>query len=158
MLYEQGREDRTAALIDHYVGAREEGADFWNLDEDTFGARVTDPDVRAAFAQKLASYPDDRDVAELLIRIAMDRGWNEADVPFLARQSSETYREIFKRLRNPQLRRAVAGGLAFRNIRNPDADMQIVTDRVTAALQAIAAESRLNRARVAEKGVQTDHL
>jgi len=29
---------------------------------------------------------------------------------------------------------------------------------VTAALQAIAAESRLNRARVAEKGVQTDHL
>lgn len=158
MLKEQGREDRTAALIDHYVGAREEGADFWNLDEDTFGARVTDPDVRAAFAQKLASYPDDRDVAELLIRIAMDRGWNEADVPFLARQSSETYREIFKRLRNPQLRRAVAGGLAFRNIRNPDADMQIVTDRVTAALQAIAAESRLNRARVAEKGVQTDHL
>jgi len=158
MLKEQGREDRTAALIDHYVGAREEGVGFWNLDDDTFGTRVTDPDVRAAFTQKLASFPDDRDVAELLISIAMDRGWNERDVTFLARQSTETYREIFKRLRNPQLRRAVAGGLAFRNIRNPDADMQIVTDRVTAALQAIAAESRLNRARVAEKGVQTDHL
>lgn len=158
LLKEQGRGARTAALIDHYVNAREEEGDFWNLDEDTFGSRVTDPDVRAAFAQKLAQFPDNRDVAELLISIAMDRGWNDGDVPFLARQSTETYREIFKRLRNPQLRRAVAGGLAFRNIRNPDADMQIVTERVTAALKAIAAENGLNRARVAEKGVVPDDL
>ncbi len=153
ILKEHGRGDRTAALVEHYVGSRDEIAEFWNLDNNTFGDRVTDPDVRAAFARKFATFPDDRDVADLLIRIAVDRGWNGGDVPFLARQEVATYRDIFKRLRNPDLRRAISGGLSFRNIGNADADMQMVTAKVTDALKLIAAESALNRARVAQKGV-----
>lgn len=156
ILKELGRGDRTAALIEHYVAARDEASDFWNLDNHTFGHRVIDPDVRAAFERKLATFPEDRDVATLLIRIALDRGWNGGDVPFLASQDVGTYRDIFKRLRNPDLRRAISGGLSFRNIRNADADMQAVTAKVIEALRSIAAESSLNRARVVQKGVAVE--
>lgn len=143
-------------MIEHYVRSRDEPPEFWNLNKSTFGDRVADPDVRAAFERKFATFPDDRDVATLLIRIAMDRGWNSGDIPFLAKQRVETYRDVFKRLRNPDLRRAISGGLTFRSIQNADSEMQAVTTKVTEALKLIASESALNRARVAEKGVVLD--
>lgn len=77
-------------------------------------------------------------------------------MPYLASQSTEAYVAVFKRLKNPELRRAIAGGLTFRNVGNADADMRIVTERVTDALRQIAAENPLNRARVAQRGIALD--
>jgi Cdc6-like AAA superfamily ATPase len=95
----------TQALIDGYVQARIADREFWDLSESVFGDEVKDPDVRAAFAAKLATFEDDRDFAGTLIKIARERGWNSEDLIFLANQDVDVYYQTFMSLKGDELRR-----------------------------------------------------
>jgi hypothetical protein len=142
------------ALIAGYVEARaQEPKDFWDLPRSTFGGEVRDPDVREAFAKKLATFSEGRDPVAVLHEIAKERGWNPDDVAFLAGVSPDEFYAIFKRLQGKDLRRAIAGALWFRSIVNADEDMAKVTANAVAALQRIGQESKINRRRVTQRGV-----
>ena len=143
-------------LIAEYVQARDEGRNFWDLNESMFGDEVRDPDVRNAFAAKLAMFEDVRDPGEVLKQIGRGHGWEQDDVRFLSLQTPATFREIFKRLSGTDLLAAVSGGLKFRNLQNANAEMQVVTMNVETALREVAQESRINLRRVRQKGVAVD--
>jgi hypothetical protein len=153
LLKELGWQGNTNDLIWAYVDSREEERSFWDLDASTFGENVQDPDVRQAFAERLAAVPETRDVATILTEIGKENSWHSDDVKFLAAQDVDIYCGIFKRLRDKELRRAIAGGLKFRDIGNADQHMQTVTQHVEEALRRIGAESPINRRRVRQKGV-----
>lgn len=156
-LKEMGRGAAVPALISHYVDARaDEGPEFWDLDQSSFRNEFKDDDVIAAFRAKHATFVDDRDPATLLIQIGLENGWNPEDLTLLARQSPDRFYEIFKRLRNPDLRRAVKGGLMFRQMRDADDAMKAITRNTIAALKRIGGESDINRRRIEQKGVALD--
>lgn len=142
------------ALIASYIDARaDEPKDFWDLPRSTFGGEVRDPDVRKAFADKLATFEEGRNPAELLQEIARERGWSPDDVEFLATLSTDDFFDIFKALNGMELRRAIAGALMFRSIVNPSDAMATVTASAVSALQRIGQESDINRRRVTQRGV-----
>ena len=141
-------------LLDGYVAARAaEAKDFWDLPHSTFGDAVTDPDVRRAFANKLASFSEGRDPSQLLNEISQGQGWNPDDVTFLATLTADQFFEIFKSFRGSGLKRVMAGALHFRSVGNADEAMKEVTRKATEALQRIGQESAINRRRVMQRGV-----
>lgn len=156
LLKELNWEGNIGQLISEYIDGRDDGREFWDLNESAFGGEVRDPDVRDAFVAKLATFEDDRDPEEVLKRIGEERGWGQDDVRFLSLQSPATFRGIFKRLSGTDFHRAIRGGLMFRNIQNADTEMQLVTANVEAALREIGQESPINLRRVRQKGVQIE--
>ena len=154
LLKELGRIDEIPELIAGYVLSRvDEKKDFWDLSRSAFGGEVRDPDVREAFAAKLATFNEGRDAAQVLMEIGHKRGWNPDEVTFLATLLPDDFFGIFKRLRGAELRRAIAGALMFRDIGNADEAMAIVTGNAVSALQRIGQESQINRRRVEQRGV-----
>lgn len=153
LLKELGWTGDIAALIQGYIDNREAGRDFWDLDGDSFGGDVTDPDVRAAFAAKFLTFQETRDAGAILFEIGRDRGWNTSDVAFLASHDTNTFYELFKNARGGDLRRMIRGGLMFQNVVNADPDMQAVTRYAVEALERIGQESAINRRRVQQRGV-----
>lgn len=142
------------ALIAGYVEARgAENEDFWDLSQSVFGGDVRDVDVRQAFAAKLATCNERRDLGQVLAEIGQRRGWSRDDVSFLATHSPQGFYDAFKHLRGTELRRAIAGALIFRDIANADEQMAIVTANAEAALRRIGQESPINRRRVMQRGV-----
>jgi len=155
LLKELGWAGDVGELLAAYTAGREdEGKDFWDLAENTFGGEVRDRDVRDAFAAKLAAFEEDKDPANLLMEIGRAKGWNPADVDFLAGRTADELYDIFKALRGVELKRAVAGALMFKGTVNPSDSMRQVTDNAVAALTRIAAESPVNRRRVLQRGVE----
>lgn len=154
LLKDLGRAGEVQDLIAEYVHARgDENKDFWDLTRATFGGEVRDPDVREAFAEKLATFNDGRDAVQVLMDIGESRGWNPDDVTFLASLSADDFHSIFKRLRSTELRRAIAGALMFRDIGNAHEAMHTVTANAVEALQRIGQESDINRRRVRQRGI-----
>ena len=93
-------------LIAGYVKARQdENQDFWDLSQAAFGGDVKDPDVREAFAARLAIFNEGRDPVQVLMEIGQKRGWSPDDVTFHAYLSSENFYDIVKRFRDTELRR-----------------------------------------------------
>jgi hypothetical protein len=154
LLRELGWTDEIPELIAGYVRARaDEKKDFWDLSRSAFGGEVRDPDVREAFAAKLATFNEGRDAVQVLMEIGQKRGWNPDEVTFLATLLPDDFYDIFKRLRGTELRRAIAGALMFRDIGNADEAMATVTANAVSALQRIGQESEINRRRVEQRGV-----
>lgn len=154
MLKELGWGGDTGALIDGYLEAWSDAQPvFWDLDQSSFSSSITDPDVRAAFAAKAETYVDMRDLKEELIKLGTSSGWNPKDVAYLAAQSAEHYREIFKALTGDELNAVIRGAFMFKNIVNADEDMKAVTAAATTALKSIAAESPINQRRVRMYGI-----
>ncbi len=153
LLKELGWKGNVSELIDVYVSKRNEDRRFWDLDEGTFGDEAKDPDVRKAFAKKLASFRDERDPAVVMIEVGKENGWNHEDIAYLASLSSDTYYEVYKRLSGMDLRRAIRAGLLFRNIAGADDHMKTIGQKAEKALKKIAAESEINLRRVRQRGV-----
>ncbi len=154
LLKDLGWTGDTRELIAGYVQARhDENEDFWDLSQSAFGGDVRDLEVRDAFAAKLATFNEGRNLRQVLMDIGQNRGWDQDDVNFLASHSPQDFYEMFKLLRGNELRRAIAGALMFRKISNADKIMAAVTANVVSALQRIGQESDLNRRRVMQLGV-----
>ena len=143
--------DTAAELIALYVQGRNEGRTFFDLDQYSFAGDVTDPDVRAAFKAKHDSMNVDKDVRAMLL--GLKGGWNDETIRTLADLSVEEYRDIFKKERDADLRRILAGALQFDSITNASEPMREISRRARAALRMIGAESPINARRVRRYGI-----
>ena len=153
-LKEFGRGEQAAELIRLYVDNRQEKPGFWDLRDHPFLGDTIDPDVENAFGKKFAMvavrpYPE-----EILKRLGDGGGWSPEDLERLANLTEADYVDIFKRLRGPDRRNALKGGLIFRTTLNPDERMKSITRMAESALRQIANESPMNAKRVRNLGVQ----
>lgn len=149
---ELGRPEQSRELVELYVANRNEGRDFWNVEEHAFGGHLRDPDVLALFAEKYAAMmPEQYDAGELLVRISRNRGWNESYVLYLATLSVDDYFTVFKRLHGDDLHRATREALRFRNRGVAGSPEHTIAIRADQALDRIAAESEINARRVQQR-------
>lgn len=148
-----------ADLIEGYVAAHSNrDREFWDLEASTFGYDVGDPDVQAAFNEKLLTFDEKVNFDQSLMALGLGGGWNRRDLACAAAQDEDRYFEAFKRLKGAELERALAGGLQFRSIANANPQMRAVTEMTEGALRRIAEESEINRRRVIQKGVTVDAI
>ncbi|MGJ4926134.1 hypothetical protein ACQR1I_12495 [Bradyrhizobium sp. HKCCYLS2038] len=141
-------------LIRKYVEVRSsEPRDFWRLDKAPFGDEVKDADVREAFKEKCDSLALAPDVAEILQRIGVQKGWNSEDVSVLGMLTSDDFLAVFKSQQGDDLRRVVYGALMFRDIGNSSEAMKSITKNAEDALRKIGKESKLNARRVRAFGI-----
>ncbi|MEY9604115.1 hypothetical protein AB7M74_010724 [Bradyrhizobium japonicum] len=123
-LKEMGRGRNTDELIQQYVDARQEGAEFWDLSKYSFRGEIKDPDVIRAFKRKFDAATEKPDPDVLLERIGTQNGWNPEDVDFLFSLSAEDFYKVFKSRSGIDLRRAIYGALMFRDIGNANGKMK----------------------------------
>ncbi|WP_157893601.1 hypothetical protein, partial [Aquidulcibacter paucihalophilus] len=141
-------------LINFYIEQNVAGKTHWDLSEYYLESEVIDQEVRLAFSKKLNSFPEDREIEKILINLGRDNGWNPDDLRFLANHNATDYFNVFKKLRDEDLKWAVRGGLKFAGVFESTEEMVKISNDVQTALRQIASESNLNRRRVLQKGLK----
>lgn len=142
-------------LINSYVKCRDDERDFWDLSKNRFGGDVKSPDVRKAFNEKLATFPELRDFSEILIKMGEKNGYSPSDFPFLASHDKSVLYELFMRLKGADLRRAIMGALWLKNTKEYP-EMQTLGQAAEAALREIGSQSDINRRRIKTYGISID--
>jgi hypothetical protein len=153
-LKEMGRGEQAKQALHLFMDSREEPLRFWDLSRHPFSEKITDPDLRAAFAKKITEVNIHPNPTDILISIIDRSGWDPDEVAFLATLSAADYVRIFKSLRGEALSKAVRGGLYFRDVGNADQNMKQISVAVQDALQIIGAESLVNEKRIRRYGVE----
>jgi hypothetical protein len=100
------------------------------------------------FAEAASEVTVDRDLGEVLKKIASEGGWGGDDEDYLAACSVEEYYEFFKGEQSDRLQAYVQRALRFGQSANATEKQKAIAEKATAALKRIAAESRINRLRV----------
>ena len=134
--------------INHYIKVHRSNRAVFDITAKFFHDDIKDCDVRLAFANQLATYPEDRNPADILIEIARKQGWNPDDIEYLAQLSDDDYYRMFKTYKNKELRNLIAGCFLFDSLCDATASMRRVSNHAKNALRRIGAESLINAHRV----------
>ena len=95
-----------------------------------------------------------RDIPDFIALLESSKDdWSKEVIETLASATVENYRQAFKSREGDEHRRLVFNALQFSNLGNATAATRQITEKATAALQAIAEESPFNAFRVARFGV-----
>ena len=142
-------------LIDSYIKGRDDERDFWDLSKNRFGGDINDADVRKAFSEKLATFPELRDFSEILIKMGEKNGYNPSDFPFLASHDKSALYDLFISLTGANLRRAINGALWLKDSQEYP-EMRALGQAAEEALRKIGNGSEINRQRVKRYGISID--
>jgi hypothetical protein len=152
MLFKElGRDDQAQQMIAHYVANRDDGPKLFDLSENAFGFSVTDPDVQAAFATKLAEVAVPMDIDAILL--AKRNSWGEQEMAALAAAPVDEYLKVFRSHSGAEFRQIMANAFQYARVGNANPQMQQITEKTRAALTIIGAESSINARRVSRYGV-----
>jgi len=156
LLREYGRGDQADAVIANYLKAHEEdGPDFFDIRNHHFSPDDRLDDVlRDAFATKRSEFPDTRDPLAVLAAIGERRGWSDADLTLMARQSPDDFERVLESLRGETLRPAVDMLVAMGHGNHEHAGAIREASRV--AFRRIAGKSPLRARKIAGYGIAVD--
>ncbi|MBS7703299.1 hypothetical protein [Chelatococcus asaccharovorans] len=94
-----------------------------------------------------------RPLAELLVAISKG-ALSDKLIQEAGQYEVAAYHDLFSNKSGNELQALIAGGLKFRQMTNPTADMRAVVERATVALQMLGSLSDLNAYRVRQFGVE----
>lgn len=153
ILKDLGRATEAEALLRAYVDAPTRNRKFFDLAEYPFPEMVKDPDLIAAFAEKLAAFEPALEGEVALRAMAEKTGWNDDEFNAVTTLTIDDYVRIFKATRGELLRSMISRCLRFATYGNASDQMKEISLRAREALRRIDAESPLNARRVAKFGV-----
>ena len=145
LLKDLGRQKEAKKALAFYMAERDEAREFFDLDENTFGDDIDDPEVRQAFEAKYNSFKDERLPKDVLKSVAKKGSASRDDVARLVKLSEKDFYTLFKEQEGEDLSRIVRASLMFQTA---DPKAQQIAANAKAALIRIAKESPLNRRRV----------
>ena len=151
LLKDLGRPEQAAEIIELYVASKLNSRDMFDLDNGPHDRYIRDPDVRAAFRAKLDAFEDNRNPVDILLSIASENGWSQADSKLLSQLTVDDYYQMFKTHKNDTMQRLIDACLFFE--KGTDAST-VIAARAKEALERIGAESDINACRVRRYGVR----
>jgi hypothetical protein len=149
---EFGKTSEATEMIKHYMLVHPGDKDFYNLKRYSFQNEVSDPEVIAAFDNKLSEFSDDRDPLEVLKKIAKDNGWNPEDIELLSKLTTDNFYHLFKNAHGKEKHAIIRGVLIFKTIANIGQKELDICNNAIQALKKISDESLMNKKRVASYG------
>ena len=154
LMREFDRGDQADELIRLYLAQPLLGKDQLEEDLRMWGVEPIDLALSSGFENLKNDFVDTRDPGDVLIAMVSNRGWNEADIVLLSKQSAQDFEKIFESIEGPNLSSVVKFALSLGGHDGPN--HKLVGTAVTKALQSIAAKSPLRKRRVASYGVAVD--
>jgi len=150
LLREYGRDAEADALIADYVAALPNEREWFDLSNHHFGEEdPVDPEMAAAFDERLKAFPDDRNPEVLLLDIASG-GWNDPDEVLLGKLTADEIEAMFLAAEGPNLRRVVQS--AMNVARHETESGRALRAALTTALTRIAEASPLRARRLRNWG------
>lgn len=149
VLEELRGEAEARSVVDVYMEKQKhQKRGFFDLSEDRRGLPEVAPYIREAFDKKLKSMPIEWDPVKILVDMETRGGWNPTDIDRLSSLSEEDFYQIFKNLRDDDLRSVIRSALRFETIQGcRDEEIQ-VSKTAKNALIKISKESKLNSIRL----------
>lgn len=150
LLREYGRDAEADALIPYYVAALPNERGWFDLSNHHFGEEdPVDPELAAAFDERLKTFPDDRNPEVVLLDVASG-GWNDPDEVLLGKLTADEIEAMFLAAEGPNLRRIVQS--AMNVARHETASGRALRAALTTALTRIAQASPLRARRLRNWG------
>lgn len=150
---ELGRVDQAFEILKYYIEMRGTEPELFDLENNPFSDKISDPDVIKAFDNKFATFKSEISPVSILFRMADTHSWNPEDITILSTLSVDTYFEIFKSSQGRDLRKILNACLHFDRIINATNQMKEISKRAKDALKRIGQESAINARRVKVYGV-----
>jgi hypothetical protein len=153
---ELGRKEQASSMLKRYLEVHAADPQIFNLRNQPFSDRVSDPDVIEAFRAKYAAFKNVPDPEGILSRIAESKSWNPEEILFLSALPVDKYYEMLKSSKGHDLRNIISALLLFDNIATNDPNYKEIPRRAKEALRRIGLESKINALRVKSYGVEVD--
>ncbi|QOG21366.1 hypothetical protein [Bradyrhizobium sp. SEMIA] len=146
-LKDMNREADALKIIAAWIEANtDKPQSFFDQLETTFP--VQDENLRAALQERLDTFKDNRDPADVLFGIAENHGWNEEDIDLLSKLTSDDFYAMFTTLRGLKLRSAGRKALELGRQGGADPRYRAIGDNARQALRKLAEKSPINAQRV----------
>jgi hypothetical protein len=153
LLRDLGKNTEADSLVSKYIDKHRDERDLFDLSQYPFRNDIKDPLVIEEFKKQFGSYKDERDPADVLLRIAKNHSWSNADISLLAKLSLDQFYHIFKKA-GKNTNRLIGACQTFSGIHQPTEDMKMLSSTAQMALEKIAAESTLNELRMKRYGIE----
>ncbi|MBD1209688.1 MAG: hypothetical protein H9535_14740 [Ignavibacteria bacterium] len=141
-------------LIADYVDRSDADRNHWDISSEFNRGALSDPDIMAAFNRKFESFPDDRNLMDILVALGKGSGWSVEDIQYLSKRSPDDYYQLFSSLEGNELKLAVRGAFKFSDTySNSNFETKVWQD-ATEAFRRLAERSPLNQIRAKKLGVK----
>ncbi|QGN56182.1 hypothetical protein [Novosphingobium sp. Gsoil 351] len=156
VLREEGREQQADEIIAAYVSAHNDAKpEFFNIGNHHFSADDRlDPALRQAFEKRRAAYVDERNPLDVLRSIGEGRGWNDADVALMAKQSPEDFERLFESLKGKEVRRSIETIRVLAHSHHEGS--KLIDEASLKALRKIAAKSPMRAKKIRSYGIDIE--
>lgn len=155
MLKQLGRVEAARRLIGNYVDVHTNEREVFDLQHYVFAHDIKDPDIIQAFQEKLESFNDIRDPADVLAKIAKENTYSPGEFDLIFHLTADDFYKLFKEARGERLHQIIGVALQFGSFLNATPEMKAIATNATAALQRIGKESKINYLRVAARGIKS---
>jgi hypothetical protein len=154
---ELGENDKAEEIIDLYIDTRKEEIDLFNPDGYSYFGGIEDKSIIEKFKAIYQASVISETGKQVLERITGKNVWNQEDEIVLSNTSIDEYYEIFKSVKEKDLRTSFINTcLQFGRFLNASCQQTEITNRVIEVLKRIAKESKINKSRVRLYGIQVD--
>jgi hypothetical protein len=146
LLRELGFEDEADAAIEKYVELNAGRPGLFRIDESPWSRDVDDETLKKRFAEVLAEEEDALDLASTATLLIEEKGWSDRIEESLLKASVDDFIALFRKHQGDTLR--VLIDHLYRAAHMRGAETQSIAVTLTAALDHISKESKLNEIRV----------
>jgi len=155
---ELNRDAQANELIEHYINARKDEKNLFDLNEYAFAGDITDKVIIDRFNELHTETRERKTLREVLDVMAGKDSWGGGDSEVLANATADDYYNIFKSEHGRHLSAWVNTCLRFSRFSNASEQDKKIAATAAEALQRISKESPLNARRVAKYGVRIDDI
>lgn len=155
VLRKVGMQDDADDLLENWRVAHSNEKHMFNLEELETFEKVGDAKLREVCEASYApSTEKDKDILEILGRIATEKSWGGDDTAFLESAGVDDFVKAFRS--NDLTLAAMNGARFYLRLGNPGPEDLVIREKIESALQTVAHDSELNKEKVRALGVSVD--
>jgi len=154
ILRDLGCEELANDLADRFVTENAEDRARLDIDGSAFGDEMSDEYFLGKLRDALLDVPEEKNLHEVLARLGKERGWGGSDEEYLDEIAIEEVVEILENYEGEDLSTMLKGATQFAHISNASERIIRIAEKMTAALEQIAAMNELNARRLKRFGIR----
>lgn len=154
LLRDLGHETAADKLANAFVELHKDDKSALDVENSAFGDELKDRYFLDRLSDALLNVPVEKDLEEVLERLARDKGWGGSDEEFLSNLEETDYLKFFTDYAGNNMSTILKGATQFSRISNPSDRMQDISAKIARALESVAATSSLNARRLERFGIR----
>lgn len=146
-------DDLANDLADRFVAANAEDRGKLDISDSAFGDEMRDEYFLGKLRDAFLDVPVEKNLHEVLVRLAKERGWGGSDEEYLDGIAVDTVADFLAKYEGEDLSTMLKGATQFARISNPSERITRIAKKMTAVLEQIAGMNELNARRLQRFGI-----